>query len=205
MSQSAQSSRIGQPVRRKEDLRLITGKGCFSDDLNLPQQVYAVMLRSPHAHARIRGIDSRQALKVPGVLAVLTGADMLADGVSPLPHKPQSNSPAEPQLVNRDGFAGFDAPHYPLALDKARYAGEAVALVIAQTIDTAKDGAEQIEVDYQILPAVTATIAATQPDAPRLWDEAASNVSLDADVGNKAATEAAFARAAHIGQTCQPD
>ena len=181
-------------------MRLVTGKGCFSDDLNLPQQVYAMMLRSPHAHARICSINSGKALKVPGVLAVLTGADMLADGLNPLPHKPQSNSPAEPQLVNRDGFAGFDAPHYPLALDKVRYAGEAVAVVIAQTIDSARDGAEQIEVDYEILPAVTATVAATLPDAPRLWDAAASNVSLDADVGEKAATEAAFARAAHIAK-----
>jgi carbon-monoxide dehydrogenase large subunit len=200
MSLSATSNRIGQPVRRKEDLRLITGQGHFSDDVNLPQQVYAVMLRSPHAHARLRSIDVSKAMAMPGVIAVLTGKEMLADGLQPLPHKPQSNSPAEPQLINRDGFAGFDAPHYPLVTDKARYAGEAVAVVIARTIDIAKDGAELIEIDYEVLPAVTATVAATQPNAPRLWENAASNVCLDADVGDKAATEAAFARAAHIAK-----
>jgi carbon-monoxide dehydrogenase large subunit len=198
MSLTATSNQIGQPVRRKEDLRLITGKGNFSDDVNLPQQVYAVMLRSPHAHARLRSIDVGKAMAVPGVIAVLTGKDMLADGLQPLPHKPQSNSPAEPQLINREGFEGFDAPHFALAIDKARYAGEAVAVVIARTIDIAKDGAEQVEIDYEVLPAVTATVAATQPDAPRLWENAASNVCLDADVGDEAATQAAFARAAHI-------
>ena len=200
MSLPANSNHIGQPVRRKEDLRLITGQGNFSDDVNLPQQVYAVMLRSPHAHARLRSIDVSKAMAVPGVMAVLTGKDMLADGIQPLPHKPQSNSPAEPQLINREGFTGFDAPHFALAIDKARYAGEAVALVIARTIDIAKDGAELIEIDYEVLPAVTATVAATQPDAPRLWENATSNVCLDADVGDKAATEAAFARAAHIAK-----
>ncbi|HTD90539.1 MAG TPA: xanthine dehydrogenase family protein molybdopterin-binding subunit [Burkholderiales bacterium] len=200
MSPAAQSTRIGEPVRRKEDRRLITGQGHFSDDMNLPQQVHAVMLRSPHAHARIRSIDSRKALALPGVIAVLTGADMLADGLKPLPHKPQSNSPAEPQLINREGFKGFDAPHFPLAIGKARYAGEAVAMVIAQTVDIAKDGAEQIEVDYETLPAVTATAAAAQAHAPRLWDEASSNVCLDADVGEPDATAAAFARAAHVAK-----
>ncbi len=200
MSLKAINQRIGQPVRRKEDLRLITGQGNFSDDVNVPQQVFAMMLRSPHAHARIRSIEVSKALALPGVIAVLTAAEMLADGIKPLPHKPQSNSPAEPQLVNRAGFAGFEAPHFPLAVDKARYAGEAVAVVIAHSINLAKDGAELVEVDYQVLPAVTATVAATLPDAPRLWDEAASNVALDADVGDQAATEAAFALAAHVAK-----
>ena len=177
---STNSSRIGEPVRRKEDLRLITGKGRFSDDVNFTGQVYAVMLRSPHAHARIRAIDIHKALAVPGVLKVLTGADMLADGVKPLPHQAQSAHPAEPQLINPPGFKAFDAPHYPLAVDKVRYVGEAVAMVIANTVNIAKDGAEQIEVDYDILPSVTGTLAATQPGAPRLWDEATSNISLDA-------------------------
>ena len=199
MSLKTNSNRIGQPVRRKEDLRLITGQGRFSDDVNLPHQVRAIMLRSPHAHARIRSIDTRKAITMPGVLAVLTATEMLADGLQPMPHKPQSNSPAEPQLINRDGFVEFDAPHYPLAVGKARYAGEAIAVVIAQTIDQAKDAAEQVEIDYEVLPVVTATAAAAQCDAPRLWD-GPSNVTLDADVGDKAATEAAFARAAHIAK-----
>jgi aerobic carbon-monoxide dehydrogenase large subunit len=200
MSASALSSKIGEPVRRKEDLRLITGKGRYSDDVNLPEQVYAVMLRSPHAHARLHAINVRKALAVPGVFAVLTGADMLADGLKPLPHQPQPAGPADHQLVNRDGFRGFDAAHYPLAVEKARYVGEGVAVVIAQSVDIAKDSAEQIEVEYEVLPAVTGTLAATQVDAPRLWDESASNVCLDADFGEKDATEAAFARATHIAK-----
>ena len=197
MSQSATGAGIGQPVRRLEDKRLITGQGCFSDDVNLPGQVYAVMVRSPHAHARILSIDIQNATAVPGVLAVLTGKDLLADGLKPIPHNPFAH-PAEIQLVNRDGTPVFAAPHYPLAIDKVRYVGEAVAVVIAKTVAAAKDGAELVEVDYEALPAVTDTVAAAQPDAPRVWDEATSNVCLDAEVGDKAKTEAAFARAAHV-------
>ncbi len=200
MSLNANSSRIGEPVRRKEDLRLITGRGRFSDDVNLPQQVYAVMLRSPHAHARIRDIDSRKALAVPGVLAVLTGAEFRADGLKHIPYNPFTLHPAEIRLSNTDGTPPFVTPCYSIALDKVRYVGEVVAVVIAQSVDMAKDGAEQLEVDYEVLRAVTGTIAATQADAPRLWDEASSNVCLDADVGAREATAAAFARAAHIAK-----
>jgi carbon-monoxide dehydrogenase large subunit len=108
--------------------------------------------------------------------------------------------PAEPRLANRDGSPIFEGPHYPLAHDKARHVGEAIAVVIARTVDIAKDGAEQVDVDYEILPAVTATVAAAQPDAPRLWDEASSNVCLDAEVGAKDATAAAFAGAKHVAK-----
>ncbi|MBI3043982.1 MAG: xanthine dehydrogenase family protein molybdopterin-binding subunit [Betaproteobacteria bacterium] len=195
---TVQAAGIGDSVRRKEDLRLVTGKGSFSDDLSLPGETHAVVVRSPHAHARIRSIDKRRALAMPGVVAVLTGQDLLADGLKPLPHKPLALHPAEPQLVNREGFRGFDAPHYPLALDKTRHVGEALAVVIAQTVDVAKDGAERVDVDYEVLPAVTATAAAARPDAPRLWDEAPSNVCLDVDLGAADATAAAFARAAHV-------
>ena len=198
MPVTAGSSGIGEPVRRKEDLRLITGKGCFSDDVNLPRQVYAVMVRSPHGHARILAIDIQHALASPGVLAVLTARDMLADGLRPIPHHPFALHPADIRMVNTDGTPVFAAPHYPLAPDKARYVGEAVAMVIADTVAAAKDGAELVGVDYAALPAVTNTIAAAQPDAPRVWDEASSNVCLDADVGDRDATAAAFARAAHI-------
>lgn len=198
MPLTAKKSGIGEPIRRKEDLRLITGKGCFSDDVNLPRQTYAVMVRSPHAHARILSIDIGKALAVPGVLAVLTGRDLLADGLKPIPHKPFSSHPADLPLANKDGSPVFTAPHYPLAPDKARHVGEAVAMVIAETVAAAKDGAELVEVDYEVLPAVTDTIAAAQPDAPRVWDEASSNVCLDAEVGDREATEAAFARAAHV-------
>ena len=173
MSAPAKSSRIGEPVRRKEDLRLISGKGRFSDDVNFPGQAYAVMLRSPHAHARIRSMDTRKALSVPGVIQVLTGADLLADGIKPMPHVAQSSHPAEPALDNPPGFKAFDTPQHPLAIDRVRFVGEAVAVVVADTVNNAKDGAEQIEIDYEILPSVTATLAAARPGAPRLWDDSA--------------------------------
>jgi carbon-monoxide dehydrogenase large subunit len=192
------NSGIGQPVRRKEDLRLLTGQGCFSDDVDLPGQAYAVMLRSPHAHARIASIDVAPALAVPGVVAVLTGRDLLADRVKPIPHKQWSYHPAEIPLQNKDGAAVFAAAHFPMPADKARFVGEVVAMVIANTVAAAKDGAERVAVDYQPLPAVTQAVAAAGPDAPRLWDEATSNVLIDAEVGNAAATAAAFARAAHV-------
>ena len=192
------NQRIGQPVRRKEDLRLITGKGRFSDDVNWPNQAYAYFLRSPHAHARIGAIDARAALAIPGVLAVLTGKELLADGLKPLPHVTDAANPHEPNLTNPPGFKEMLAPHYPLAIDKARYVGEAVAIVIAESVNLAKDAAEAIEVDYAVLPSVSATRAAAQPGAPKLWDSPDSNISIDGEVGDKAATEATFARAKHI-------
>ena len=198
MNNVASGYHIGQPVRRKEDLRLITGQGCFSDDVNLPQQAYAVMLRSPHAHARLRAIDTQHALALPGVLAVLTGADMIPDGIQPIPHQPFNTHPADIQMVNTDGSDIFAAPQYPLALHKVRHVGEVVAMVIATSVAAAKDAAEAIEVDYEALPVVTNTVAAVAPDAPKLWDQAHSNVCVDADTGDRAATEAAFARAAHV-------
>ncbi|MBI3918665.1 MAG: xanthine dehydrogenase family protein molybdopterin-binding subunit, partial [Betaproteobacteria bacterium] len=148
---------MGQPVRRREDLRFVTGAGCFSDDVNLPGQAYAVMVRSPHAHARLRAIDAGKALAVPGVIAVLTGRDLLADGMKPIPHRPFSPHPADIALVNTDGTPLFTAPHYPLAIDKVRHVGEALAMVIAETVAAAKDGAELVEVDYELLPAVAHT------------------------------------------------
>ncbi len=200
MSLAPKSNLIGEPVRRKEDLRLITGKGRFSDDVNLPRQVYAIMLRSPHAHARIRGIDSRKALALPGVVTVLTGADLRADDIKHIPYNVFTLHPAEVQLVNTDGTRPFVTPCYSMAIEKVRYVGEVVAMVIAQSVDIAKDSAELIEVDYEVLPAVTATRAAVEPDAPRLWAEAKSNVCVDAEVGAKEATASAFARAAHIAK-----
>ena len=198
MNNVASGYHIGQPVRRKEDLRLITGQGCFSDDVNLPQQAYAVMLRSPHAHARLRAIDTQHALALPGVLAVLTGADIIPDGIQSIPHQPFNTHPADIQMVNTDGSDIFAAPQYPLALHKVRHVGEVVAMVIATSVAAAKDAAEAIEVDYEALPVVTNTVAAVAPDAPKLWDQAHSNVCVDADTGDRAATEAAFARAAHV-------
>ena len=190
---------IGQPVRRKEDLRLVVGKGNYSDDVSLPGQVYAIMVRSPHAHARIRSIDTSAAAAMPGVLAVFTGRDMLNDGIKPVPHKQWSYHPAEMPLQNRDNAPVFAAKHYALPFDRARFVGEAIAMVIAETVAIAKDAAEQVAVDYEALPAVTDAVAAAEPDAPHLWD-GASNCLIDADVGDPAATEAAFAKAAHIAR-----
>jgi aerobic carbon-monoxide dehydrogenase large subunit len=193
-------SGIGAPVRRREDLRLVRGAGRYTADENLPSQVHAVMVRSPHAHALIRAIAAEKALALPGVLAVLTGADFLADGLKPIPHKPWSPHPAEIVLHNSDGSEAFTPPHYPLPADKARFVGEAVAMVVAATLPAAKDGAERVEVDYEILPAVTETTAAAQQDAPRVHEGARSNVCIDAEIGDAAATAAAFARAAHVAR-----
>ena len=189
---------IGQPVRRREDLRLVRGNGRYTADENLPGQAYAVMLRSPHAHARIHSIATDAAKTMPGVLAVLTGADFLADGLKPIPHKPWSPHPAETQLTNKGGAPPFEAPHYPLPADKARFVGEAVAMVVAETVNAAKDAAEKIVVDYDVLPAVAATAPAARQDAPRVHEEARSNVCFDAELGDAAATDEAFARAAHV-------
>jgi carbon-monoxide dehydrogenase large subunit len=193
----ANGSGIGQPVRRREDLRLVRGAGRYTADENLPGQVHAVMLRSPHAHARIRTIATDKAKAMPGVLAVVTGADVIADGLKPVPHKPWSPHPAETKLRNKGDVPPFEAPHHSLPADKARFVGEAVAMVVAETVHAAKDAAEQIEVDYDVLPAVVETVAAARQDAPQVHD-AATNVCFDAELGDAAATDAAFARAAHV-------
>jgi len=159
---------IGAAVPRKEDARLLTGRGSFSDDLHLPGQAHAVMVRSPHAHARIGRIDAAEALALPGVLAVLTGADCLADGLKPIPHRPFSVSPPDVTLRNRDGSDIFIAPHHALPADKARFAGEAVAMVIAESVQIAKDGAERVHVEYEPLAAVVRAADAAAAGAPLL-------------------------------------
>jgi len=189
---------IGTPVLRKEDRRLLTGTGRFSDDLNLPGQAYAVMVRSPHAHARIAGIDSGQALAAPGVLAVLTGADFLREGLKSIPHRPFSLSPPDIRLANRDGSEIFISPHFPLPADKARFVGEALAMVVAESVQAARDAAELVRIQYEQLPSVANAEAAVCTGSPLLWEDRRSNVSIDADVGDPVATAAAFARAAHV-------
>jgi len=188
---------FGKPVRRREDLRLLTGKGCYSDDFNLPGQAYACMVRSPHAHARLRHIDGAGAMKVPGVIAVLTGGDAAADGLRAIPHHPVPTNPHEVPLKSRDGSDFFIAPHAPLPADTVRFVGEAVALVIAETPAAAKDGVARVSVDYEPLPAVTATVDAVAADAPLVWKETTSNVCVDSEAGD-AAADAAFRRAAHV-------
>jgi carbon-monoxide dehydrogenase large subunit len=197
MTKRMSSAGIGQPVIRKEDARLVAGQGQFSDDVNLAGQAYAVMVRSPHAHARMRAIDAAGAMALPGVIAVLTGADAMADRLNPIPHRPIIGPP-DIALGKRDASDKFLSPHRVLPHDKARFAGEAVAMVVADTFGAAKDAAERVQVDFAPLSAVTDTVEAAAADAPRLWDEAPSNVCIDAEVGDAAATASAFQRAAHV-------
>jgi carbon-monoxide dehydrogenase large subunit len=188
---------IGQTVRRKEDARLVTGRGNYSDDVNLPDQAYGAAVRSPHAHALIRAIDVAAGRAMPGVLAVLTGQDALADGLTRIPHLAAAGTPPDIVLHNRDGSPVPVAPHHVLATDRVRHVGAAVAFVIAETIAQAKDAAEKVVVDYEPLPAVIDATAAAEPDAPRLYDDL-PNIMIDAEVGDAKATDAAFARAAHV-------
>jgi carbon-monoxide dehydrogenase large subunit len=190
---------FGKPVRRVEDERFVRGGGRFNDDVNLPGQTYACFVRSPHAHAQIVRIDTTAALAISGVLAVLSGADAKTDGLKPIPHRPVPTNPNEFPLGGR-GVATpiFVDTHMPLAMDRARFDGEAVALVIGDTAAAARDGAERVVVDYDVLPCVTATPDAAREGAPLVWDEAGSNVCVDSVAGDAAATDAAFARAAHV-------
>jgi carbon-monoxide dehydrogenase large subunit len=178
---------IGQPVRRKEDDRLLRGAGCYADDVNLPGQVYACMVRSPHAHARIKSISKDSALAIPGVIAVLTRADAAADGLKPIPHKPVTVNPHEVALKNRDGSPFVIPPYAVLPADKARFVGEAVAMVIAETAMAAKDGADAVDVDYEALPFNSL-----------VWESLGSNTAVDADVGDATATEDVFSKATHV-------
>jgi aerobic carbon-monoxide dehydrogenase large subunit len=188
---------IGDPVRRKEDARLLTGRGCYSDDINLPDQAYAAVLRAPHAHALIRAIDVEAARAMPGVLAVLTGNDARADGLKPIPHPAAPGTAPDIVLKNRDGSPVPVAPHYLLPTDRVRHVGTAIAFVIAESVAAAKDAAERIVVEYEPLPAITGATAAIEKTAPRLYDDL-PNIMIDAEVGDDAATAAAFARAAYI-------
>jgi len=181
---------VGQPVTRLEDARLLKGKGHYQDDTNLPGQLHAVFLRSPHAHARIKAIDTAAAASAPGVHAVYTGADYAADGLA----TPKAAMPRK----KADGSPMF-APQRPaLVVDRVRYVGDPVAMVIAETLAQAKDAAELVDVEYKTLPSVTSTADAALPDAPRVWDENPDNISHTYERGDKAKTEAAFARARHI-------
>ena len=181
---------IGQPIRRVEDLRLLTGKGRYQDDQTMHRQTWCIFVRSPHAHALIRSINTDDASRAPGVLAVYTGADYANDGLS----MPKASMPRK----KRDGSPMF-APQRPaLVIDRARYVGDPVAMVIAETLAQAKDAAELVVVDYGSLPSVTSVAEAAEPSAPRLWDENPDNISHTYERGDRQATEAAFARATQI-------
>jgi aerobic carbon-monoxide dehydrogenase large subunit len=189
---------IGSSPRRLEDQRLVTGAGIFGDDFTLPGQAFAVIARSPHAHAILQSIDTTKAKELPGVLAILTGADYLADGMKPLVHSPFTVSPPDITLANSDGKPVFVAPHYPLALDRVRFVGEGVALVVAETLAAARWAAELVEVEYQALAASSEGVDAADAGAVRIWPDMDSNVALDAEVGDSHAAEDAFRQAAHV-------
>jgi carbon-monoxide dehydrogenase large subunit len=185
---------------RKEDRRLLTGAGCYSADCFAPDQVHAVVVRSPHAHAAIRSIDTLDALRMPGVHAVLTGADYAADGLKPLPHTPLPFSPPDISLEGREGISPRLTQHVPLPNDRARFVGEGIAVVIAETLDAAKDGADAVVVEYEELPAAVHVAQATRNGATLIWPDFDSNVCVDVAVGDAEATEAAFRSAAHVVQ-----
>ena len=181
---------FGQAVRRSEDPRLLTGSGRYVDDLSLPRQGWGVFARSPEAHALIRDIDTTAALAAPGVIGVVTGRDMEADGIGPIPCKAQ--------LRNRDGSSMTLTRRSALAVDRVRHVGDPVAFVVAESLDQARDAVELIEVSYESLPAVTDPSSALTDEAPRLWDDVPGNLAFDWEYGDRNATEAAFARAAHV-------
>lgn len=188
---------IGKPMRRNEDERLLRGKGRFTDDFSVPGQAYAAMVRSPHPHARILGIDSTAAKAMPGVLGVFTGADVLADGLKPIPHDPVPKTKYDMKLAGPGGTPIFIGPHMLLPADKARHVGEAVAMVVAETEAQALDAAEAVNVNYDVLPWVADQRVALQPGTPPVWDEVSDNVLVDTTFGDVAATDRAFAVAAH--------
>src|SRR5437763_875093 len=176
---------FGASIKRREDPRLITGKGQFVDDVRVPGTTHAAFVRSPHAHARIVRIDASAAKRLQGVVAVYTGKDLVSGGMKPIPTGwliPNMKIPA----------------HYPLAVDRARYMGDAVAVVIAESPYVARDAAELVEVDYEPLPAVADPAKAVERGAPPVHDEAADNVCFKWQLGDKTATDKAFTGAAKV-------
>ncbi len=187
--EKAQSA-IGASVRRKEDYRFLTGGGKYTDDVTLPGQSYAYFVRSPHAHAKILKINKSAALKAPGVIAVYTGDDTAADKMGGLP--------CGWLIKDVKGEPMKEPPHPPLAQGKVRHVGDQVAVIIAETYNQAKDAAELLEVDYDVLPAVVDAVEALKPGAPQVHDGAPNNRCYLWSLGDKAATDAAFAKAHHV-------
>ncbi|HXP31784.1 MAG TPA: xanthine dehydrogenase family protein molybdopterin-binding subunit [Stellaceae bacterium] len=181
---------IGQGVSRFEDPRLLRGAGRFIDDVSLPDQAYAYVLRSPHAHARIARIDLAEAKAAPGVLGIFTEADIRADGLGTTSVQLKRKRP--------DGSPMFSRPHPGLARERVRYVGDPVALIVAESLAEAKDAAERIAIDYEELPSVTATGEAALPGSPPVWEECPDNISHVWETGNRDAADAAFAKAAHV-------
>ena len=181
---------IGQALKRFEDPRLVRGGGRFHDDENLPGQAHAVVVRSVHAHARVLGIDVSAALRAPGVLAVFTGEDLARAGLGSMRTTLSRTRP--------DGSPMFAPAHPVLVRDRVRCVGDPVAFLVAETVAQAEDAADLVRIDYEPLPAVTATADAGRPGSPPVWDECPDNVSNVFEAGDRAAADAAFERAAHV-------
>lgn len=177
-------------TRRSEDPPLLMGRGRFTDDISVPGQVYAAFVRAPVAHGELRRVDSAAAARIPGVLAVFTGGDLVAAGLGAIP--PLASFPG------RDGSRLYPAAMPPLAVKRVRYVGEPVAMVVAESASLARDAAEAVRLEIAELPAVVDVADAVADDAPQVWPEAPGNVAFDWTDGDRAAVEAAFARAAHI-------
>jgi len=181
---------IGAPLRRKEDRRFITGRGRYTDDIDRPGQVYAHIVRSTEAHAAIRAIETSDAESAPGVVAVLTGAQMAEDGINGLP--------CGWQIHSKDGSPMHEPAHPPLVVDRVRHVGDQIAVVLAETKAQAKAAAGLVEVHYDPLPAVASLGQARADAAPLVWDDVPSNVCFDWEIGDEAATKAAFDAADHV-------
>src|SRR6516165_10593084 len=181
---------IGAAVRRKEDHRFITGKGHYTDDIDRPGQAYAFFVRSPHAHATIKSIDGKAAAAMPGVLSVLTGAELAADKIG--------NLICGWMIHSKDGSPMKMAPHPALAAGKACYVGDPVAVVVATTLAQARDAAEKVKVDYAVLPAVADLAGAQKPGAAQIHEVAPNNTIYQWHIGDPKGAEAAFRSAKHV-------
>ena len=184
---------IGRALRRFEDARFLQGRGRFVEDIDLPGQLHGIVLRSPHGHADIAGIDAAMARALPGVHGVFTAADLAADDIGPLPCIAQVAT-IGPMIV---------PPRHALAGERVRHVGDPVAFIVAETRDLARDAAELIRIDYCVLPAVVDGPAALLDGAPQLWDEAPGNLAFRFESGQRAAVEAAMANATHVVEVVQ--
>ncbi len=180
---------FGQPVPREEDPRLLRGEGFYVADMALPHQAYGYVLRSPHAHARIARLDATKAKSAPGVLGVFTADDIAADGLGTTRCRIPRQRP--------DGSPMYQNPHPGLVGELVRFVGDQLVYVVAETLDQAKDAAEQIDIDYEPLPALGQLIDTVAPGAPAVWEDCPDNVAFLFQLGDKAAVDAAFAKAAH--------
>ncbi|HSR56017.1 MAG TPA: xanthine dehydrogenase family protein molybdopterin-binding subunit [Alphaproteobacteria bacterium] len=192
------STGIGAPIPRREDHRLLTGKGRFSDDVNLPDQLYAVFVRASHPHADLTAVSTEKAAAMPGVHAVFTVEDLATDGIEPIRHPPPRTGPPDIQLTHRSGKTPVIPPQTLLAEGRVRFVGEAVAMVVADTRNQALEAADAVEIEYAPRPAVARALDAAKDGAPLVWEGHGTNMVVDADAGDEAAAEAAFANAAHV-------